>query len=173
MENLIDNLGGDSIRDFEYESDLRETAFYVYFERKKHNLIDDMKSFGETHRLPKMIIDMERVKSIYKEYFEAGFTACWIRAEKEISDLTKANECYDDAFINLSHENARLKKLCERYKNISQELEGKFEYLESVAISHTSGKCTHKSDGSHLLSNPPKTKCKKCGEFYSVNKLKG
>lgn len=28
------------------------------------------------------------------------------------------------------------------------------------------GECTHESDGSYLLSDPPRTKCKKCGEFY-------
>lgn len=28
------------------------------------------------------------------------------------------------------------------------------------------GECTHESDGSFLLSDPPRTKCKKCGEFY-------
>lgn len=28
------------------------------------------------------------------------------------------------------------------------------------------GECKHESDGSFLLSDPPRTKCKKCGEFY-------
>ena len=35
------------------------------------------------------------------------------------------------------------------------------------------GGCKHESDGSHLLSKPPKTKCKKCGEIYSADVLKG
>lgn len=34
------------------------------------------------------------------------------------------------------------------------------------------GECTHESDGSFLLSDPPKTKCKKCGEFYFKNSFK-
>lgn len=34
------------------------------------------------------------------------------------------------------------------------------------------GECKHESDGSFLLSDPPRTKCKKCGEFYSAHELK-
>ncbi|AMN02091.1 hypothetical protein ABTQ09_18165 [Acinetobacter baumannii] len=34
-------------------------------------------------------------------------------------------------------------------------------------------KCKHESDGISRLSNPPKNKCKKCGEFYSADVLKG
>lgn len=34
------------------------------------------------------------------------------------------------------------------------------------------GECKHESDGSFLLSDPPRTKCKKCGEFY-FKALKG
>lgn len=35
------------------------------------------------------------------------------------------------------------------------------------------GGCRHESDGTNRLSLPPKTKCKKCGKFYSANVLKG
>ncbi len=33
------------------------------------------------------------------------------------------------------------------------------------------GKCKHESDGISRLSNPPKNKCKKCGEFYNPRTL--
>lgn len=33
------------------------------------------------------------------------------------------------------------------------------------------GKCKHESDGISRLSNPPKNKCKKCGEFYNPHAL--
>lgn len=50
------------------------------------------------------------------------------------------------------------KYVCARFKEIEQALKGG---------------CRHESDGTNRLSLPPKTKCKKCGKFYSANVLKG
>ncbi|HHP0315851.1 hypothetical protein MSG76_09185 [Acinetobacter baumannii] len=50
------------------------------------------------------------------------------------------------------------KYVCARFKEIEQALKGE---------------CRHESDGTNRLSLPPKTKCKKCGKFYSANVLKG
>lgn len=34
------------------------------------------------------------------------------------------------------------------------------------------GECKHESDGTNRLSLPPKTRCWKCGEFYSTHEVK-
>ena len=45
----------------------------------------------------------------------------------------------------------------------------KYEWIGEQALK---GECKHESDGTNRLSFPPKTKCKKCGEFYSAHELK-
>lgn len=151
------------------EESCRDSLFNLYFDGKKYNLIEDMKSFGEQQRLPKMLHDMDRVKIIYKEYFDAGFLSATTRLEGDISELTKSKEVYEEAFDDLTEDNTRLKLRCQRYESIIRELESQVEYLEKLAITNIGGKCKHQSDGSILFSNPPKYKCKYCGEFYDIN----
>ncbi|MDO7392198.1 hypothetical protein Q5X44_17920 [Acinetobacter baumannii] len=48
--------------------------------------------------------------------------------------------------------------------------------LESILVKKIEqalkGECKHESDGTNRLSLPPKTRCWKCGEFYSAHELK-
>lgn len=81
-------------------------------------------------------------------------------------------------FVTYQHQQAKVEELQKRIDTALEKIDRFYKdgclFHEWVYVAEQAlkGECKHESDGSHLLSNPPKTKCKKCGEFYSVYELK-
>ncbi|QXM18500.1 hypothetical protein Phab24_id054 [Acinetobacter phage Phab24] len=104
--------------------------------------------------------------------------------QKQLSEYIFVAETIDEMYVKEVQKSDELQKRVDAAKQLIEDLnkcyqqdhQNKFEYWRGFADSAgifgkrleqaLHGECTHESDGSFLLSNPPRTKCKKCGEFY-------
>ncbi|AYP69012.1 hypothetical protein [Acinetobacter phage vB_AbaM_IME284] len=130
-----------------------------------------------------------------EEAFEAGQQSMQAKMEElqnrvdELDDLLQSKQALlDKVWIRTTEMNKCLDEILEREKGVIKVIESmrnevKRGHMEDEVTQMLSsfandlklalhGECTHESDGSFLLSDPPQTKCKKCGEFYFKNSFK-
>ncbi|HFG6946223.1 hypothetical protein U2F15_02330 [Acinetobacter baumannii] len=133
--------------------------FQEALQQHKVNLTKSLSEFGEGHRLNRLHKEIDSNAADYEYYFNAGQQS----QQAKVEELQKRVDSLEKAEFKL----AQVKAI----------LQNNPKLLESILIKKIEqalkGGCKHESDGSHLLSKPPKTKCKKCGEIYSADVLKG
>ncbi|MDH2662925.1 hypothetical protein [Acinetobacter baumannii] len=135
----------------------------------------------------------------YIDFLASDLWAIWQHQQAKVEEANaKAQMCRDEKnhAINrwsaVCKERDELQKRVDAVKGLAQTLWEKSnekhtqgKVWESKALGECAdeildvieqalkGECRHESDGTNRLSLPPKTKCKKCGKFYSANVLKG
>ncbi|MFP1026446.1 hypothetical protein ACLDZY_06545 [Acinetobacter baumannii] len=127
----------------------------------------------------------------YIDFLASDLWAIWQHQQAKVEEANaKAQMCRDEKNHAINRWSAVCKErdeLQKRVDSLTQTMEELLEEMkyptatfEEVIVCGVKeleqalkGGCKHESDGSHLLSKPPKTKCKKCGEIYSADVLKG
>ncbi|MDP7845786.1 hypothetical protein LPS07_05510 [Acinetobacter pittii] len=133
----------------------------------------------------------------FNEKWEA-WANCWQHQQAKVDELEgKLKQAYEDVDTfaeaherecgfkaQLAKDKAELQKRVDSVTYLIRGLRAEFDLWMDVECPQVErqielleqalkGECRHESDGTNRLSLPPKTKCKKCGEFYSTNVLKG
>ncbi|MEI1663266.1 hypothetical protein V8P84_07135 [Acinetobacter baumannii] len=109
---------------------------------------------------------------------ECGFKAQLAKDKAELQKrvdfleqiLNKATEVVELNIETVEQSRDKAKDMQER--NYSASMLYFLKPIRRVLEQALKGGCKHESDGTNRLSLPPKTKCKKCGEFYSAHELK-
>lgn len=113
----------------------------------------------------------------YIERYEVGKQIENVLKEQQakVEDLEHKVKCEREISLFADKLCCELQKRIDKALKIQDEFDDQDDVrLMMYAVEQAlKGECRHESDGTNRLSLPPKTKCKKCGEFYSTNVLKG
>lgn len=101
----------------------------------------------------------------------AGFDAAWQHQQAKVEELQKRVDVTLRALKRQSEDMLREAKFYQDETHIER-FGRQIKHIHDELEQAHKGECSHESDGTNRLSLPPKTKCKKCGGFYSDHELK-